>query len=40
MRSIPTLILFKDGQAIEDAFGMQRKEVFVAMIEQAAFCKT
>jgi thioredoxin 1 len=36
VRSIPTLILFKDGKPVRQFVGLQRKETLVAAIGQAA----
>lgn len=33
--SIPTLIVFKNGQAVEKKVGVQSKETILAMIQQA-----
>ncbi|MCA9392518.1 thioredoxin [candidate division WWE3 bacterium] len=34
VRSIPTVILFKDGQPVEQVVGVRAKEVFLALIEK------
>ncbi len=35
IRTIPTLILFKDGRAVTQFVGLQRKETLVAAIQRA-----
>lgn len=35
VRSIPTLILFKDGKAIQQMVGVQQKEQLIQTIESA-----
>lgn len=36
VRSIPTLILFKDGKNVQTFVGLQRKDALVGAVEQAA----
>jgi len=36
VRSIPTLILFKDGKDVQTFVGLQRKDALVGVIERAA----